>query len=82
MNEPAFKSDLRFKDQRDAEVLARIVRDGGFSLTWLVSNRDNAASLHRLIASGSIDLTPDWWPAPAPRTWLDRVNDWLKGEKR
>jgi hypothetical protein len=52
---------LRNKDERDLATLERIVREGGFSLSWLISNRDNAASLHRLIASGKARFDGSDW---------------------
>lgn len=72
--------DLRTTHDRDADLYARIARDGGFSLTWLASNRDLAASLHRLIAAGRVRPTVDWvgvGEAPVSRTrWVHRF--WAK----
>src|SRR3990167_2993931 len=56
-------SDLRTSRDRDAALHAQIERDGGISLTVLVGNRDHAASLHRLIASGRVGYHGDGWIA-------------------
>jgi hypothetical protein len=86
---------LRNKDERDMATLDRIQREGGFTLSWLISNRDNAASLHRLVASGYLKIdSHDWLPctpektpnsqveSPAPNspTLMQRIGRWLGGE--
>jgi hypothetical protein len=75
--------DRRTARDRDLLILAQIDREGGFSLSWLISNRDNAASLHRLIASGALRLNgSDWLPAwrdPVPAlTWRESLREWAR----
>ena len=83
-------SDLRTSRDRDAALHAQIVRDGGISLTVLCANRDHAASLHRLIASGRIRVAGSGWIGVEQereslrdilRDWARRARVWLVGEE-
>lgn len=53
--------DRRTALDRDAELLAQINREGGFSVLWLTANRDRAASFHRLVQSGRIRIAGAGW---------------------
>jgi hypothetical protein len=69
-----YVADLRRKSTRDYALLAQIKREGGFSVDWLVGNRDNAASLHRLIASGEVRIAGSGWIAvEQERSWRDNL---------
>jgi hypothetical protein len=81
--------DRRTAAVQDEQNCALIKREGGVSLLWLVSNRDHAASLHRLIASGRIRIEGSGWipvVQESPRSvwdglreWAGRVKFWLVG---
>ena len=50
------KKDLRTRAGREAEVIAKIRADGGFSVFWGCENQARANAIARLTNSGKIDL--------------------------
>jgi hypothetical protein len=77
--------DRRTARDRDATLQAQIERDGGISVTVLCSNRDHAASIHRLIASGRLRFSAQWIALERPtlrerlREWARRMRVWMCG---
>jgi hypothetical protein len=77
-------TDRRNAKVQDEQNYAQIAREGGLSLSWLVSNRDHAASLHRLIASGRISIAGDGWieagerKTVPPRSAWDGLREFLR----
>ena len=52
------KKDLRTRAGREAEVIAKIRTDGGFSVFWGCENQVRANAIARLTNSGRIDQLP------------------------
>jgi hypothetical protein len=71
-------TDLRKATDRDTEMLSRVERDGGFSVAYLTANRDHAASIHRLIASGQIRIAGDGWVSVRERSAWDGLREFLR----
>lgn len=73
--------DRRNATVRDAEMLSRVERDGGFSVSFVCANRDHAASLHRLIASRRIRIEGSGWipvVQESPRSVWDGLREWAR----
>ena len=49
------KQDLRTQKGREAEVLEKIRKDGGFSVFWGCANQARANAIARLTNAGKID---------------------------
>ena len=52
---PKGKLDLRTRAGREAEVIAKIRTDGGFSVFWGCENQARANAIARLTTAGKID---------------------------
>ena len=57
-------TDLRTKSGRDAEMLAKIRQDGGFSAFWIGENLKRCYALERLERLGVIARSPTKRPFP------------------